>query len=191
MPGSGKSTLAERLSAALGMKRYYIGAMRREIARRRGMTLEQFNRLGETDPSTDREVDEYQVKLAKREDNIIIEGRTSFFLVPDSLKIFVDVDFNEGCARILKELQDTAGAGQRNETGAKTLDGLEASVRARLESDRLRYKKYYDMDDVYDRRHFDLVIDTTGRTPDETYEKALSMVRAAMNARAGSTRTTV
>jgi cytidylate kinase len=184
MPGSGKSTIAKELSTALGIKRYYIGGMRRDIAKRKGMTLEELNKLGETDPSTDKEVDNYQVELAKREDNFIMEGRTSFFLIPNSIKIFVDVDFDEGCRRIFKELQEPSGAAKRNETGAKTLEELKRSLAARMESDHKRYKKYYNMDNVYDRRHFDIVIDTTGCTIKQSYEKVLSAVKRAMRERA-------
>lgn len=180
MPGSGKSTIAERLSQALGMKRYYIGSMRREMARGRGMTLEAFNRLGETDPSTDRDVDGYQVELSKREDNIIIEGRTSFFLIPTSLKLFVDVDPDEGAARILKELHDSSRAASRNEAIPETLEAMRRSLHERLESDRKRYKKYYGIDDVYDKNHFDIIIDTTGRLPDESFKAALDAVNNAM-----------
>ena len=178
MPGSGKSTIAEKLSGALGMKRYYIGSMRREMARRRGMTLEEFNKLGETDPSTDKDVDDYQIELSKSEDNIIIEGRTSFFLVPKSLKLFVDVDPNEGAARILNELHDSSRASSRNEAIPDTLEDMKLSLHERLESDRKRYKKYYGIEDAYDKRHFDIIIDTTGRSPEESFKAALDAVSA-------------
>ncbi len=183
MPGSGKSTIAERLSHELGMKRYYIGSMRREIARRRGMTLEEFNRLGETDQSTDKEVDDYQVELSKKEDNIIIEGRTSFFLIPESLKLFIDVDMEEGASRILNELRDSSKAATRNEAIPNTLEEMKRSLRERLESDRKRYKKYYGIEDTYDKRHFDIVINTTGKTPDKSFKEVLDAVKASMSKR--------
>lgn len=181
MPGSGKSTIAEELSVTLGMKRYYIGGMRREIARRKGVTLEEYNKLGETDPSTDKEVDEYQTELAKTEDNFIIEGRTSFFFIPNSLKLFIDVDFDEGCRRIFNEIQDPKKAEDRNEGDTKTLERLKKSLIERMNSDRKRYKKYYNIDDVYDKKHFDIVIDTTGRTVEQSYQTVLSAVRQVMD----------
>ena len=65
MPGSGKSTVARRLSEQLAYKRYYMGAVRRKAARKLGMTLEEFNKKGETDASTDLFVEEYIQKLAR------------------------------------------------------------------------------------------------------------------------------
>lgn len=56
---------------------------------KRGMTLAEYNKLGETDPSTDIEVDEYQKKLGETEDNFIIEGRTSWHFIPHSLKFLL------------------------------------------------------------------------------------------------------
>ncbi|MFH0804989.1 MAG: AAA family ATPase, partial [Patescibacteria group bacterium] len=113
-PGSGKSTVAERLAAALGYRRYYVGAMRREAARKRGMTLAEFNTLGETDHRTDTEFDEQVRQLGQREDNFIIEGRVAFKFIPQSLKVFVDVDEAEGARRIWGSLQG-ASAAERNE----------------------------------------------------------------------------
>ena len=55
------------------MKRYYIGGMRRALAKKRGMTLAEYNKLGEKDPSTDREVDDYQTELGKKKNNIIVD----------------------------------------------------------------------------------------------------------------------
>ena len=68
-PGAGKSTVAPMLADKLGYKRYYMGGLRREAARKRGLTIEEYNKLGETDPSTDLEVDRYQEELGKKENN--------------------------------------------------------------------------------------------------------------------------
>ena len=57
--GSGKSTVAKKLAEHLSWPRYYMGGLRREAAARRGMSLGEYNKLGESDPRTDLEVDEY------------------------------------------------------------------------------------------------------------------------------------
>ena len=95
--GSGKSTIAEKLAAELKWPRYYIGAIRREAALKRGLTLEEYNKLGETDPQTDIEVDNYQKELGERSDNFIIEGRTSWYFIPHSLKNIFRRLLRRGC----------------------------------------------------------------------------------------------
>ncbi|NUM42573.1 MAG: AAA family ATPase, partial [Leptospiraceae bacterium] len=89
--GSGKSTVAQMLAKKLFWPRYYIGGLRREAAKKRGLTLAEYNALGETDPTTDTEVDEYQRQLGLSSDNFIIEGRTSWYFIPHSFKVYLDV----------------------------------------------------------------------------------------------------
>ncbi|MGE5425494.1 MAG: cytidylate kinase family protein [Bacillota bacterium] len=176
--GSGKSSFAERLSRELGWPRYYIGGLRREAAARRGMTLEDYNRLGETDPVTDREVDEYQRELGKDGDNFIIEGRTSYFLIPHSLKIYLDVDLDEGAKRIFAHLKQN---NSRNEAdGLNSEEAVKDSLIRRTASDRLRYEKYYGLD-VHDRSNFDYVLDTTNISQEEVFQQVYAFIRSRLD----------
>ena len=166
--GSGKSTIAKMLAEKLGWPRYYIGGLRREKARARGLTLAEYNQLGETDPATDFEVDEYQKKLGETEDNFIIEGRTSWHFIPQSLKIYLEVDKKISAKRIFNDLQKFA---DRNE--ARKFDSEETvlnNILEREKSDRTRYQKYYQFD-VYDPSHYDFVLNTTNLTAKEVFNK--------------------
>lgn len=176
-PGAGKSTVAKILAKKLGLKRYYIGGIRREMAAKRGLSLEEYNLLGETDSSTDIEVDNYQKKLGKKEDNIIIEGRTSYFLIPDSLKVYLKVSLDEGAKRIINHMKTKEGA-KRNETKEKhelSIEEMKEKLINRKKSDVFRYKKYYDQD-VFDLSHYDLVIDTTNISVEQVVNKLLDKI---------------
>ncbi len=177
MPGAGKSTLAVSIAKEFGFKRYYMGGMRRDLARKKNMTLEEFNKLGEKDISTDKMVDDFQKELGGKEDNIIVEGRTSFFLIPDSLKLFVIVDFDEGVKRVFEEIRDPNKAKERNETRAKDFNDFKKVMQERIKSDIYRYKKYYGIENAYDKKHFDLVIDTSGLTVEQTKEKIVKAIK--------------
>lgn len=168
LPGSGKSTVADALSKKFNLKRYYMGELRREMARERGLTLEELNKLGETEDWTDKLVDDYQKKLGETEDNFIIEGRTSFFLIPNSLKIFLSVDLKIGAERIFKEIQNST-EDKRNEGKFTSVEETLESLKARIESDTKRYQKYYGVD-VLDPAHFNIVFDTTNLTADEVIQ---------------------
>ena len=171
--GSGKTTVAKILAARLGYKSYYIGGLRREMAREKGMTLEEYNELGEKDPSTDRDVDEYQEKLGKEEDNFVIQGRTSFHFIPHSIKVFIGVDPDVGAKRVWSHLKEEPH--ERNEGRLQSVEEVQASIKKRVASDQLRYQKYYQLD-VYDRSHFDLVIDSTHLSAVEVVEKILEHI---------------
>lgn len=173
--GSGKSTLAEMLEKKLKMKRYYMGGMRRKLAKKRGMTIAEYNKLGEKDPSTDREVDDYQARLGKNKDNIIIEGRTSFFFVPHSLKVYLYCNPREGARRIWNSLAKE-GAKRNEGKGLTSYAAVLRSVLERQHSDRRRYKKYYNIN-VYDKRHYDVVVDTTKMTINQVFEKMLKEIK--------------
>ena len=169
--GSGKSTVAKALAKKLGFKRYYIGGMRREAARKRGLTIEEYNKLGESDPSTDLEVDRFQEELGKTEDNFVIEGRTSFHFIPQSVKVYLDVDIIEGAKRILGDQEQEA----RNEQHSATVEEKVQKLKERMASDSLRYKKYFGID-CYNPSNYDLVVNTTHRSPEQVVQEILTFI---------------
>jgi cytidylate kinase len=177
--GSGKSTIAKMLEEKLGWKRYYIGGLRRKKAFERGLTLEEYNKLGETDPSTDREIDEYQRELGKQENNFIIEGRTSWYFIPHSVKIYIDVDSTEGARRVLSALKDD---NNRNEgKNLQTLQDVLRSHQDRKQSDIFRYRKYYQID-VYDKNNYEFVINTSGLSREEAFSAVWDYVMKKITA---------
>ncbi len=172
-PGSGKSTIAKMLAKELNMPRYYIGGIRREAAKARGLSLAEYNKLGETDPSTDIEVDNYQKNLGQESDNFIIEGRTSWYLIPHSLKIYLKVDSEVGAKRIFGNLQKD---NKRNE--GKNLDTWRSvleSNQKRNASDAKRYHKYHGID-ASNEENFDFVLDTSNLDIAEVFEKVSEFV---------------
>lgn len=171
--GSGKSTVSKIIAEKLNLKRYYIGGIRRETARKKGMTLEEYNQLGEKDPSTDKEIDDYQRDLGLNEDNFIIEGRTSYHFIPNSIKIFVKVSNEVGAERIWKDLLKNADV--RNEAKVSSIDELKKSLVNRQKSDEFRYQKYYKIN-PFDESNYDLVIDTSNMTVSQVALKILEFL---------------
>ena len=172
MPGSGKSTVAQMLAERLGWKRHYVGGMRREAARKRGMTIDEYNRLGETDPSTDWDVDKLIEEIGRKEDNVIVEGRTAFHFIPRSFKVYLDVDPREGARRICNDRKKD----ERNEVIPPSVDEMLEHLMGRVASDRKRYEQYYGFD-CYDTGRYDLVIDTTTIPPEEAAAIILEQAR--------------
>jgi cytidylate kinase len=173
--GSGKSTIARIVAEKLGYRYYYMGGLRRKMAQDRGMTLHQLNALGENEAWTDQEVDEYQKQLAQKEDNFVIDGRTSFHFIPNAVKLFIDVDPRIGAERVYRDLQKKDD--QRNEDAKlNSVEAVLESHRQRMASDILRYKKYYGID-VYDTKKYDYVLDTSTLTVPECCEKVLEFIK--------------
>lgn len=173
-PGSGKSTIGKLLAKHYNLKRYYIGGIRREKAAERGMTLMEYNEYGETHPETDHEVDEYQKRLGETEENFVIEGRTSFFLIPQGIHIFLDVDLEEAARRIYKHI--TEEDANRNEGTFSSQEEVLNDLKKRVESDKKRYAKYYPDQNTFDPANFDLWLDTTNIAIEEVLQKVVMFI---------------
>jgi len=175
--GSGKSTVALKLAKKLNWPCYYIGKMRREIAKGKGLTLAEYNKLGEKDPRTDLDIDNYQKKLGQTKDNFIVESRTSWHFIPRSLKIYLDVEEKIGAKRIFKELK---GKHNRNEDkNLKTVADVLKSQQARKKSDKKRYAKYYRID-VYDKKNYDFVLDTTNLNKNQVFTRVYNFIKSRL-----------
>ncbi|PIS41462.1 MAG: hypothetical protein COT25_03015 [Candidatus Kerfeldbacteria bacterium CG08_land_8_20_14_0_20_42_7] len=173
-PGSGKSSVAMLLSERLNLTYIDIGELRRGAAKERNMTLEEYNQWGETTDETDKDVDSYQKKLGETRDNIVISGRTSFYFIPHSIKILLNVYTHTAAERIFNDKK----LSQRNEAkDIASVEAIENALRERLRSDAVRYKKYYDLD-VYDPSHYDLVLDTSTISIEETFDKIIEFLQS-------------
>ncbi|MDO9399513.1 MAG: cytidylate kinase family protein [bacterium] len=156
--GSGKSTIAQKLAKKLGWQYYDMGTIRRLKAKSLNLSLAEYNKLGENDPQSDLELDQYQKKLSKTLDNFIISGRTSWYFIPNSIKIYLDVDAFVGAKRVWLELKKK---NSRNEDkNLKTIEDVLKSQHQRINSDVKRYKKYYQIN-VYNHKNYDYILDTT------------------------------
>ena len=166
--GSGKSSVGILIAKKLGFKYYCIGDLRREMAKKRGISLAELNKLGEKDPSTDTEPDKFAEEKGKTEDNFVMVGRTSFHFIPKSVKIFLYVDTKTGAERVLNH--------SRNDEKYKNLNEAIEKIRMRLESDDARYRKYYNLD-VFDKKNYDYIIDTTNLTIKKVVDGIIEKIR--------------
>lgn len=150
-----------------------IGGLRRRRARQLGLTLNEYNRLGERDDRTDRGVDRLQRTIGRRARRFIFDGRLSFYFLPRSTKIFLYVSPAVGAARIWGDLRRSS---QRNEApGLRSAADVERATKARIRSDRKRYRKLYGVD-PYQRKHYDLYLDTSSLSEAEVYRRVKKFI---------------
>lgn len=170
MLGSGKSTIAEIVAKKLKLRFYSMGNIMRELAAKRKLSINEYIAL---DEDVDSEADNYQKNLGLKEDNFIVDGRLAFYFIPDSIKIFFDVNPEVGAERIFRN-QRTGSEKKYNNVN----DALN-SIKKRIEEDKKRYKKLYNTD-AYDKNNFDYVIDTTNLSIDAI---AGEVIKIANNAK--------
>ena len=167
-PGSGKSTVANIISDKLKLNNYSIGDLRGSMALDMGITIDDLNKVGEKDEFTDKEADEYQEKLGKEKDNFVIDGRLSYYFIPHSVRIFLDVDITVGAQRIFSIRRE-------DEKDEKSIEELKKRLAKRVKSDHKRYQKYYGIN-FESKENFDLIIDTTNISPEKTADKIIKFI---------------
>lgn len=173
-PGSGKSTVAKKLAKKLNWPRFYGGGIRRAQAKSMGLTLTEYNKLGEQDVGTDFVVDKYLKQIARQHKNCIIESRTAWHFIPNSIKIYIDVDEKTGAERVFAELKKH---NKRNED--KKLHSVQEVLKSHKQrklSDYKRYKKYYHFD-LYNKKNYDFVLDSTDLDKKQVFHEVYSYLK--------------
>ena len=169
VPGSGKTTVAKRLSKECGIPWYSMGDLRGKMAEDRGLTIDQLNKLGETESFTDTEIDAYQKKLGEAGKDCIVEGRLSWYFIPHSFKLFLDVEPAKGGERVYRARLANHRSDEPLYTSAEEAAQF---AKERIASDVKRYQKYYGVD-FLNHANYDAVIDTSDMTVDQMMEKIM------------------
>jgi cytidylate kinase len=158
--GSGKSTVCKLLLAKLpGFRLYSMGEAWRKLAEERGMTILELNQYSETHP-LDEEMDRNMAEMGRTPERIIFDSRLAWHFVPHSLKVHLTVDPRVAAERIYND---------RRRGDAEEYASVEEAlqkIRDRKESEKTRYLKKYGIDNT-NLANYDLVIDTSERTPEE------------------------
>jgi predicted cytidylate kinase len=174
--GSGKTTLASKLERALGYKGLYIGHIFREMARKEGIPIEAFYARLEKDAELEKSVDEEQLKVINKEDNLIVQGRIAWFLAKQSIftvfNIFLTVDPNIGALR----------SGKRKENAGRSVEEMIQANAAREATERKRYQALYGIENYEDPKHYDFVLDTSKFTEEELSAKVLGKIKERLDA---------
>ncbi len=154
-PGSGKTTVCKLVAGRLGLEVIISGSIFRQMATEHEMSLADFGRMCEADPAADRRLDERMVEIARGQDDLILEGRlTAYMLTRNDIpafRVFMDADIDVRAARVAER-----EGGTKEQRKEEILQREECEVR--------RYIKYYDID-IRDRSIYDLIMDTTYLTP--------------------------
>lgn len=161
-PGSGKSSTADRVAEMLGYTRYSAGDMARRIVEEMDITLAEYNRRAESDHSLDHRVDDSLRDLRDKTD-IVIDSRLGFYWIPESFKVYLDLDMDVATARIYKDAVSNANRARGGGT-AKSVREITQQVRSRMQNERFRFRSLYNVD-PYNTTHFDLIVDTSRQSP--------------------------
>lgn len=159
-PASGKGTVSNILIEKLGYGIYRNGEYFRKLAKENNMTLSEFGEYVKLHPEIDIEIENSAKEYAKTHDNFIIDARLGWYSVPESFKVYLKVDIDESAKRAFYD-----GA-RKDVENYQSLEEYKNSLIERKTLENERYLSLYGINRD-DMSNYDLVIDTTKKTPEE------------------------
>ncbi len=161
-PGSGKSSTADRVAELLGYSRYSSGDIVRNLIRKQGITLADFNRRAHQNHEMDHAIDE-ELRSLRDESDIVVDSRLGFYWIPESFKVYLDLDIDVATARIFKDA--VTNQGRDSEVyNISSISDVQKQVQSRLNNELRRFRSLYGIN-PYDPKHFDLIINTSRHSP--------------------------
>lgn len=169
--GSGKSAVSNLLCTRTGYEYVSTGRIQRRIAQEMGLDTLQLNRLADTDPSIDERIDGIFASLGDDPKGYVVDSRMAWFFLPQSLKVYLKTDVEVAAERILNDPQ------RNSEQYADKAEAIQ-KILARKQSENARFLQKYGAD-CANMDNFDLVVDTTRKTPDAVAELILGALKEA------------
>jgi len=167
-PASGTSTLTQNLAEELDFEVINGGDIFRRIASERNLTLAELTELSEEDDSIDKELDERLEQIINAHmagertpdgDGLIVESRLAGWHANGNadLSVYLHAPIKIRAERIDKREESVEELAEREKSEAK------------------RYKQYYGID-ISDLSIYDVTIDTSQSSIDNTFETVLSKI---------------
>lgn len=164
---SGKGTVSKLLAKELDYTIYRNGEYARKLAKEKGLDITSFNAYLAEHPEIDRQIEKSAAEYAEENDNFIIDARLGWYAVPNSFKVYLTIDIDIAAQRAFNDPN-------RKETECfETIEEQKADMIKRYELENDRYFKLYGIHKE-DKNNYDLVIDTSDKTPEEIANEILS-----------------
>lgn len=139
----------------LGYQHFSSGDLYRKMAEGRGLTVEELNYAAEKQRKIDLDVDELIKRIGREKVNLVMDSRMAFHWIPESFKVFLDLDPKTAAERTFAHIQKE---GRTSQT-ASSIDEVLKKTIERRESEQKRYQRLYSAD-INDKTQFDILIDT-------------------------------
>ncbi len=169
--GTGKTTIAARLSKELKIPYFYAGAIFRDIAREKHMSVIDLGEVAESSPDIDRSIDDKMLHILQTTDTGIVEGRLSGYLawknhIP-SIRIFLKASPSKQAERLA------------HREGYSLKEGLK-EVKIRDSKDWQRYKILYGVNKKVENSWHTDIINTDELDIDGVYNAVTKIVNSKL-----------
>lgn len=162
-PGSGKSTFAQAVADLTGYRLITTGNIFRKLAEERDVTITQLNEMAEMQQELDALVDDFLLALNETDEKLVLDSRMAWHFVKNTFKVRLTVENDVAVERIFTD------TGEWRERFSNKDEAM-LEVEKRRQSEIKRYQNLYQVN-IGDGQNFDLVINTSHKSKDETLEE--------------------
>ena len=160
---SGKGTVSEILIKDLNYGIYRNGEYARKLANEKGLDITSFNSYLAEHPEIDLQIEKSAAEYAEEHDEFIIDARLGWYAVPESFKIYLRVDIDVAAKRAFEDSK------RKSTESFETVEQQKEDMQKRYKLENERYWNLYHVHKD-DMNNYDLVIDTTDKTPEQVAE---------------------
>ena len=160
---SGKGTVSEILIKDLNYGIYRNGEYARKLAIEKGLDITSFNSYLAEHPEIDLQIEKSAAEYAEEHDEFIIDARLGWYAVPESFKIYLRVDIDVAAKRAFEDSK------RKSTESFETVEQQKEDMQKRYKLENERYWNLYHVHKD-DMNNYDLVIDTTDKTPEQVAE---------------------
>ena len=135
------------------------------------------NIIAEKEKEIDHQVDEKLQAMGTGEDELVIDSRMAWHWMPQSLKVYLDLDLEIAAARILTAMDDGR---KKSENIPGKPSEYAKQLQFLLNTENKRYMSLYNQN-PHDISNYDLVVDTYKNNPKQVLEIILSAYKNWQN----------
>lgn len=163
-PCSGKGTASKEFCKKYGFEYIGTGNMFREYAKQYGYDILSFQEQSALVTKIDNLIDTqiYNLGQSRLNDNIVIDSRLAWHFIPNSFKVFIDIDDETAGQRLL--------SANRDSESAQTLEEAIKTLKQRWNVENARYQELYNIDNL-NLNNYDFIINSKDLSPEQVVEK--------------------
>lgn len=153
-PCSGKGSISKYLCDKYNFEYICTGDMFRELSKKYGYQnilhfQKAHDKIKEIDKIIDNKIE--QIGKTRIDEDIIIDSRLAWHFIPNSFKVFVDIDWDTAADRLLKSNRETENV--------QSLSSAKQTLIDRWDTENNRYQELYKTDNT-NMKNYDLVINS-------------------------------
>ena len=153
-PCSGKGSISKYLCDKYNFEYICTGDMFRKLSKKYGYQnilhfQKAHDKIKEIDKIIDNKIE--QIGKTRIDEDIIIDSRLAWHFIPNSFKVFVDIDWDTAADRLLKSNRETENV--------QSLSSAKQTLIDRWDTENNRYQELYKTDNT-NMKNYDLVINS-------------------------------